>query len=290
MPTYFGDIAKAAKDLLTGSVNFDNKASIDAKNVADGLKITGNCVQKGGAGDPTGTLKATYDLASDVVAEAEVGVPSNKISASLAHSGLVKGMKATLSGNPQDVKTAKLALQYLYGAVGVKADITELTAGAPKADINLCWADGDHAAGVSGITVDKSFDPAALPKKLSWSVQSTGVVPDSTVALALSDAFDTVKASVVTKIDKDTTTGAEVVYKRAKGTATGSLGLSKRFSAACTGKAVVTSPLPLNGAAAAPVLTLQTTGDVFANTTGSASVQVDTAAKYKYGFQFATKV
>jgi voltage-dependent anion channel protein 2 len=290
MPTYFGDIAKAAKDLLTGSVNFDNKASIDAKNVADGLKITGNCVQKGGAGDPTGTLKATYDLASDVVAEAEVGVPSNKISASLAHSGLVKGMKATLSGNPQDVKTAKLALQYLYGAVGVKADITELTAGAPKADINLCWADGDHAAGVSGVTVDKSFDPAALPKKLSWSVQSTGVVPDSTVALALSDAFDTVKASVVTKIDKDTTTGAEVVYKRAKGTATGSLGLSKRFLAACTGKAVVTSPLPLNGASAAPVLTLQTTGDVFANTTGSASVQVDTAAKYKYGFQFATKV
>jgi voltage-dependent anion channel protein 2 len=106
-------------------------------------------VQKGGAGDPTGTLKATYDLASDVVAEAEVGVPSSKISASLAHSGLVKGMKATLSGNPQDVKTAKLALQYLYGAVGVKADITELTAGAPKADINLCWADGDHAAGVT---------------------------------------------------------------------------------------------------------------------------------------------
>ena len=44
------------------------------------------------------------------------------------------------------------------------------------------------------------------------------------------------------------------------------------------------------GAAAAPVLTLQTSGDVFANTTGSASVQVDTAAKYKYGIQFATKV
>ena len=43
-------------------------------------------------------------------------------------------------------------------------------------------------------------------------------------------------------------------------------------------------------AAAAPVLTLQTTGDVFANTSGSASVQVDTAAKYKYGIQFATKV
>ena len=79
-----------------------------------------------------------------------------------------------------------------------------------------------------------------------------------------------------------------MVYKRAKGTATGSVGLSKRFSAACTGKAVVTSPLPLNGAAAAPVLTLQTTGDVFANTSGS--VQVDTAAKYKYGIQFATKV
>ena len=69
-------------DLLTGSVNFDNKASLDAKNVADGLKISGSCVQKGGAGDPTGTVKATYDLASDVVAETEVGLPSNKITAS----------------------------------------------------------------------------------------------------------------------------------------------------------------------------------------------------------------
>ena len=46
----------------------------------------------------------------------------------------------------------------------------------------------------------KAFpDPAALPGKLSYAVQSTGVVPDSTVALALSDAFDTVKASIVTK-------------------------------------------------------------------------------------------
>lgn len=92
------------------------------------------------------------------------------------------------------------------------------------------------------------------------------------------------------QVDKDTTAGAEVVYKRAKGTATGSVGLSKRFSAVCTAKAVVTSPLPLAGAQPAPVLTLQTTGDVFANTSGSASVQVDTAAKYKYGIQFATKV
>lgn len=187
-------------DLLTGSVNFDNKASLDAKNVADGLKISGSCVQKGGAGDPTGTVKATYDLASDVVAETEVGLPSNKITASLAHSGLVKGLKATLSGNPQDVKTAKLALQYLQGAVGLKADLTELTAGAPKADVSLCWSEGDLAAGVSGAVDTKAFpDPAALPGKLSYAVQSTGVVPDSTVALALSDAFDTVKASIVTK-------------------------------------------------------------------------------------------
>lgn len=191
-------------DLLTGSVNFDNKASLDAKNVADGLKISGSCVQKGGAGDPTGTVKATYDLASDVVAETEVGLPSNKITASLAHSGLLKGLKATLSGNPQDVKTAKLALQYLQGAVGLKADLTDLTAGAPKADVSLCWSEGDLAAGVSGAVDTKAFpDPSALPGKLSYAVQSTGVVPDSTVALALSDAFDTVKASIVTKARPD---------------------------------------------------------------------------------------
>ena len=191
-------------DLLTGSVNFDNKASLDAKNVADGLKISGSCVQKGGAGDPTGTVKATYDLASDVVAETEVGLPSNKITASLAHSGLLKGLKATLSGNPQDVKTAKLALQYLQGAVGLKADLTDLTAGAPKADVSLCWSEGDLAAGVSGSVDTKAFpDPAALPGKLSYAVQSTGVVPDSTVALALSDAFDTVKTSIVTKARPD---------------------------------------------------------------------------------------
>ena len=140
----------------------------------------------------------------DVVAETEVGLPSNKITASLAHSGLLKGLKATLSGNPQDVKTAKLALQYLQGAVGLKADLTDLTAGAPKADVSLCWSEGDLAAGVSGAVDTKAFpDPAALPGKLSYAVQSTGVVPDSTVALALSDAFDTVKASIVTKARPD---------------------------------------------------------------------------------------
>ena len=157
---------------------------------------------EGGAGDPTGTVKATYDLASDVVAETEAG-PCPKITAS-SRTRAFSSLKATLSGNPQDVKTAKLALQYLQGSVGLKADLTELTAGAPKADVSLCWSEGDLAAGVSGSVDTKAFpDPAALPGKLSYAVQSTGVVPDSTVALALSDAFDTVKASIVTKARPD---------------------------------------------------------------------------------------
>lgn len=51
------------------------------------------------------------------------------------------------------------------------------------------------------------------------------------------------------------------------------------------------SRLPVNGAALAPVVSLQTAGEVAAKTTLAASLRVDTTThKFKYGMQLATKV
>ena len=52
----------------------------------------------------------------------------------------------------------------------------------------------------------------------------------------------------------------------------------------------VSSPLPVNGGVADPVISLYTTGDVAAKTTGSVSFQTTAAMKYKWGVQFATKM
>lgn len=78
---------------MTGGFAYDNKYSCDVKNVSDGLKVSGAVVQKNGAGDPTGTVKATFDLTPDIVLESEAAVPSGKLSATLSYAGAVPGYK-----------------------------------------------------------------------------------------------------------------------------------------------------------------------------------------------------
>jgi hypothetical protein len=54
-------------------------------------------VQKGGEGDPTGTINTTYDLSEGIVLESEAAVPSGKVTTTLSHAGAVPGFKVRLS-------------------------------------------------------------------------------------------------------------------------------------------------------------------------------------------------
>ena len=60
---------------------------------------------------------------------------------------LYRYIKASLSGQPTDTSTSKLAMQWLRGGVGVKCDLTELVGGdgfkCPKAEVSACyWVGG----------------------------------------------------------------------------------------------------------------------------------------------------
>ena len=78
---------------------------------------TGSFVQKGDT--PTGTLTTSYSPIKDVTVDLQVN-QCGKITTTLAHSGLYPGLKTTLSGQPVDPPSLKLAAQLYQAATGVK--------------------------------------------------------------------------------------------------------------------------------------------------------------------------
>jgi voltage-dependent anion channel protein 2 len=206
------------------------------------------------------------------------------VSATASHSGAIDGVKVSVSGDPKDVTSAKIALQILRDAVGVKADVTGAATGAPKAAVNACYDAGDLAIGASA---DVDCTNGAVSK---YVLAAQIVADDNTLAVVVADELSTVRGSWVAKVDADTSAGAEVVYGVKSKTASASVALAKKFSDACSGKVSVSSPLPVNGGVVDPVISLYTTGDVAAKTTGSVSFQTTAAMKYKWGVQFATKM
>ena len=246
--------------------------------------ISSNAVQKNGAAEPTGSVKSVFDIAKGVSLETEAALPGGKVTASASHSGLVDGMKLTVSGDPKNLPAAKVALQMLRDAVGVKCDLTNISGGSPKADVNACYASGDFALGASANVDCKS----GMVSKYQLAAQL--VADDTTVGVIVADQLDTVKASVAVKVDKSTQCAAEVVYKVKASSASCAVAMSKKFSDACSGKIAVSSALPISGGVVDPVISLYTTGDVAAKTTGSLSVQTDKSLQAKWGVQFATKI
>eukprot|EP00227_Mantoniella_beaufortii_P020189 CAMPEP_0197577888 /NCGR_PEP_ID=MMETSP1326-20131121/2340_1 /TAXON_ID=1155430 /ORGANISM="Genus nov. species nov., Strain RCC2288" /LENGTH=287 /DNA_ID=CAMNT_0043141011 /DNA_START=43 /DNA_END=906 /DNA_ORIENTATION=+ len=287
MATYFGDIAKAAKDLISGGFSYDNKHAMDIKSVCDtGVKFSGAVMSKGGVAEPTGSLKTSFDISKALSVESETSVPGLKVTAVLTHAGAVPGFKASLSGDPAEPSSAKLAMQILRAGVGLKCDLTEMVGydASPKADASVCYSTGDAAFGASAVVDLKS---GALGK---YSLAAQVKADEHTVALVLADSMDTVKGSWVMAVDKSTSAGVEAVYKLKKGDLSASAAVAHKITGKCSAKIAVASPLPLNGAKMNPVLQLQTSGTVAACTTGTFSVQTDATLKCKYGVQFATKV
>ena len=194
-------------------------------------------------------------------------------------------MKLTVSGDPKHLPGAKIGLQLLWDAFGMKCDLTAISSGAPKADVNACYSRGAVAFGASSLVDCKS---GAVTK---YQLGGQFVVDDVTVGVILLDALDTVKTSVAMRVDKTTSCACEVVYKVKASDASAALAVSRKFSDVCSGKLAVSSAVPLKaGTAIDPVFSLHTTGDVAAKTTGSLSVQTDTRLNTKWGVQFATKI
>jgi len=274
MAKYYGDIAKATKDVLTGSFNYDNKITVDTKK-SDGFNATGSFVQKGDT--PTGTLTTSYSPVKDVTVDLQVN-QCGKITTTLAHSGLYPGLKTTLSGQPIDPPSLKLATQLYQSATGIKFDVTNYT--APKIDASVCYSVAGFSVGGTG-----TFDTVKNTQKFAAACQfkEDGV----TYAICLADQFNTAKLSCVNTVDKTLSVAAEMVYKIPKSDFTASMGATKKFTGGQTAKLVVSTPVVADPT---PTASMYVSGEVMSKTTGSVSLQVDKDLKYKYGVQLSMKM
>jgi hypothetical protein len=251
----------------------------------EGLKVTASATQKNAAAEPTGSVKTTFDFMKNASLETEAALPTGKVTATASHSGLVKGMKLTVSGDPKHLPSAKIALQVLRNAIGVKCDLTNVTGGAPKADVNACYSSGDVAVGAAA-NVDCKTGAVS-----NYSLAAQLIAEDTTLGVIASDQLDTLKGSVALKIDETTAAAAEVTYKVKAKSCDVSLAVSKKFSDFCSGKVAISSAVPINGTGQIdPVVAVYTTGDIAAKTTGSLSVRTDAALNAQWGAQIAVKI
>jgi len=278
MAKFFGDIAKATKDVFSGGVNFDNKYAVDCKK-SNGLGVNGSITPKGE--NTLGTFTTSYVPVKDLSVEASFN-QDFKISTTLAHSGLYPGLKATISGRPAEPDTLKLATQLYKYNTGIKVDVANCS--APKIDTSCCYT-------ISGASVGATctFDTtkSAIQKYSAACQYNDG---PSTYALVLADQGKTVKASVAHAFDKTFSIASEAVYKMPKTEFAASIGITKKFAAPIclkTFKVVLASPITSDPK---PTATVQATTEVTDSTTVAASLQIDKKLKYKYGIQVTSKM
>ena len=120
---------------------------------------------------------------------------------------------ASLSGQPADTSTAKVAMQLLKNSVGLKADVTNMVGygAAPKVDASVCYDMGKDAAVGATAVFDLSKGKGALGK-YTLAAQAK-VLDDFTVAVSVAD-LETVKGSCVMAVDKTTAAALEVGTSR----------------------------------------------------------------------------
>ena len=223
--------------------------------------------------DVTASATGTYAIAKDFTADCTVNEKGD-VKGTMAHAGLVKGLRTTVSGEPANAaKTLKVANQFLHGPVGVKLDVSGVVSGAPKVDMSALWNVGQWSLGAETAVGKNGVANYALAAQTK--------IDDVVAAIVLADKLETLKASATYKLDSNISLAAEAVYK-----------LKSRDLKVCAGVATTLE----NGHAARAVLSssgnaqVTYSGEVTKGLQGTACAQVDQALKYKYGLQFNYKM
>tara|TARA_B110000977_G_scaffold37365_2_gene50226 strand:+ start:23995 stop:24678 length:684 start_codon:yes stop_codon:yes gene_type:complete len=222
--------------------------------------------------DVTASATGNYSIDKDINADVTVNEKGD-VKATFAHSGLVDGLKTTVSGEPANLaRTLKIANQLLHSDMGVKADISGVL-GTPKVDASVLYNLGDMQVGVEAAVSEKGVSGYALGLQTK--------IDDITAALIVADKMETLKASGVMKLDSNTTAAVEAVYKLKSGDLKVSAGATTKLDNGHTTRLVLSS------AGNAQVVYA---GEVAKGLQGTACAQVDQALKYKYGLQFNYKM
>jgi len=267
----FKDIGKAAKDLLTGSFQYDHKVSVGSKTDS-GVTFTANGKKKGEG--VSGDLKGAYQVAKGCTVEGTL-TSGSKVDAVVKMDDLAPGLKCEVSASIPDKESGKLTLNYGKGCWGSTAEVG--LRGAPKLDISAASKSGAYTMGGA-----ISYDSAkSVLSKYDAGVQFAG--SDFTVSAVTADKFDTVKIAYLHKVNSKMSVGAEIARKMSKGTTAFTLGAEQTLDGGAVGKAT------LNNAGLISMLYQQ---ELRSKTVGAASVCFDTKnldKQAKFGLELKVK-
>lgn len=184
---------------------------------------------------------------------------SGDVKGNVAHSGIVDGLKTTISGEPMNLnKTLKIANTLLNGDVGIKTDVSGVLT-TPKVDTSVCYNMGDAQVGAEATV-------CSVKGVTAYTLAAQTKMDDATVAVILADKLDTVKLSAVAKLEGATTAAAEAIYKIKSGDLKLNAGAATKLDNGHAVKVVLSS---------AGTVSSSYSGEVAKGVTGTACLQVD---------------
>ena len=222
--------------------------------------------------DVTGSATVNYAVDKDFTADLTVN-QDGVVKAVVAHSGIVDGLKTTVTAEPMNLKKSlKIANAFLQGDLGVKADVSGVL-GVPKVDASACYNLGDAQVGAEATVNAKGVS--------AYAVAAQTKIDDVVAAVILADKMETVKVSASVKLDAATSAAAEVAYKLKGGDAKLTAGASTKLDNGHTLRLVLSS---------AGHAQCTYGGEISKGLNGTLCAQVDKALKYKYGVQGVYKM
>jgi len=222
----FGELGKAAKDLLTGGYQLNHKFTTSTK-AESGVEFTVSGVKKDDKLD--GDAKVAYKASGYAV---DVKVDSNsKITSNLSYSKLAPGLKIALNGSIPDKASGKLSFDYIQPFYTIKGNLGLTT--TPKAECNVSVGHAGLSVGAEAGYCTKSNDVT------KWSLGAAYAASDYKCALLFVDKGEGLKGSYVHAINPSSTLGCEIVRKLTKGTTTFTLGASHKLESGAVAKAKI---------------------------------------------------
>merc|ERR1712176_101260 len=219
----FAEIGKAAKDLLSGGFQLNQKLTASTKTES-GVEFTVSGVKKDDKLD--GDIKVAYKT-SCYSADIKVAADS-KVTSTVSYSKLAPGLKVALNGSIPDKASGKLSFDYTQPLYVVKGNLG-LTS-TPKADLNV-------SVGHAGLTVGAEAGYCTKSSSVTkWSIGAAYAASDYKCALLCVDKGNTYKASYVHAVSGTSSVGGEVVRNLAKESTTFTVGATHKLESGASTK------------------------------------------------------
>jgi len=222
----FGELGKAAKDLLSGGYQLNQKVTASTKTDA-GVDFTVSGVKKDDKLDGDVKIARKGDgYSADVKLTGD-----SKVSTNFSYTKLAPGLKVALSGAIPDKASGKLSFDYTQDLYVLKGNLG--LSSTPKAEVSI-------GVGHSGVNLGAEAGYCTKTSEVTkWSVGAAYAMADGKCSLLVVDKGDTVKAGYVHSLSGSTSVGGEVIRKLGAGTTTFTLGAAHKMESGASAKAKI---------------------------------------------------